>query len=51
MRHGDTVDSIAKKHGLTVAELRDLNELRAHQKLHSGQRLRVYKPRPMTAGN
>ncbi len=51
VRHGDTVASIARKHGLTIAELRDLNDLRVHQKLHTGQRLRVYKPRPMTAGN
>ena len=51
VRHGDTMDSIARKHGLTAAELRELNDLRLHTKLRSGQRLRVYKPRPMTAGN
>ncbi|HSP34411.1 MAG TPA: LysM peptidoglycan-binding domain-containing protein, partial [Thermoanaerobaculia bacterium] len=51
VRHGDTLFSIAKKRGLTVNELRDLNDLATHAKLHSGQRIRVYRPRPVTAGN
>ena len=47
---GDTLFSIAKKHHLTVAELRELNDLSAHHKLHPGERLRVTVARAMTAG-
>jgi membrane-bound lytic murein transglycosylase D len=47
---GDTLFSIAKKHHLTVAELRELNDLSAHHKLHPGERLRVTVPHTLTAG-
>jgi peptidoglycan lytic transglycosylase D len=49
VRKGDTLYSIAKRHNLTVEELRDLNDLSAHVKLHSGQKLRVNAPRTLTA--
>lgn len=51
VRKGDTVYSIAKRHDLSVHELRELNDLSSHTKLHPGQRLRVTAPRPVTAGN
>lgn len=50
VRKGDTIDSIAKRHHLTAAELRDLNDLSKHAKLKPGQKLRVVSPRPLTAG-
>ena len=50
VRKGDTLYSIARKHHLTVEELRDLNDLRARHKLHPGERLRVNAPRAVTAG-
>ena len=50
VRKGDTLYSIARKHHLTVAELRDLNELSKRHKLHAGERLRVTAPRALTAG-
>ena len=50
VRKGDTLYSIAKAHNLSVEELRDLNDLLAHAKLHSGQKLRVNTPRTLTAG-
>ncbi len=50
VRKGDTFYSIARRHGLTVEELRDLNDLNKRAKLHPGERLRVYKPRVVTAG-
>ena len=50
VRKGDTLYSIAKRNGLTVAELRDLNDLRKDAKLKKGQKLRVSAPRTMTAG-
>jgi len=50
VRKGDTLFSIAKKNGLTVAELRELNDLRKNATLHQGQKLRVSAPRAMTAG-
>jgi peptidoglycan lytic transglycosylase D len=49
-RKGDTLYSVARKHGLTVEELRDLNDLGRSAKLHPGERLRVYKPRVVLAG-
>ena len=48
---GDTVYSIAKRHGLSVRELRELNDLSSNAKLHPGQKLRVIATRPVTAGN
>ncbi|HEY3056560.1 MAG TPA: transglycosylase SLT domain-containing protein [Thermoanaerobaculia bacterium] len=51
VRKGDTVYSIARHHGLTVEELRELNDLPRRAKLHPGRRLRVAPPRVVTAGN
>ena len=51
VRKGDTIDSIAKHHGLTVQELRELNDLSRREKVRPGQRLRVLPPRALTAGN
>jgi membrane-bound lytic murein transglycosylase D len=50
VRKGDTLFSIAKKNGLTVAELRELNELPKKAVLKKGQKLRVSAPRTLTAG-
>lgn len=47
---GDTMYSIAKKFGLSVDELCDLNDLSRHHKLHRGERLRVTVPRVVVAG-
>jgi membrane-bound lytic murein transglycosylase D len=50
VRKGDTLFSIAKRNGLTVAELRDLNDLPKNATLRKGQKLRVAPPRSVTAG-
>jgi membrane-bound lytic murein transglycosylase D len=50
VRKGDTLYTIAKKHHLTVEELRDLNQLARGHKLHPGEKLRVTSSRAMTAG-
>ena len=50
VRKGDTYYSIAKKFGLTVEELLELNELQPSHMLHPGDRLRVTPPRTVTAG-
>ncbi|HEX9983770.1 MAG TPA: transglycosylase SLT domain-containing protein [Thermoanaerobaculia bacterium] len=50
VRKGDTLYSVAKRHGLTVDELRDLNDLTTTAKLQPGQKLRVTTPRTLTAG-
>jgi len=50
VRKGDTLYSIAKKHGLTVAELREVNELSRKAVLRIGQKLRISAPRTMSAG-
>ncbi len=50
VRKGDTLYSIAKKNGLSVSELRELNDLNKNAKLKIGQRLRVEGARTMTAG-
>ncbi len=50
VRKGDTIYSIAKRHNLTVSELRDLNELQKTSALQPGQKLRVAPPRVITAG-
>lgn len=50
VRKGDTLFSIAKKNGLTVAELRELNDLDRRASLRVGQKLRVTGPRTLTAG-
>ena len=50
VKKGDTLFSIAKQNGLTVAELRELNELGAKATLKPGQKLRVSGPETLTAG-
>jgi membrane-bound lytic murein transglycosylase D len=50
VRKGDTLYSIAKRNGLTVGELRDLNELPKNTTLKLGQKLRVSSPRTLAAG-
>ncbi len=50
VRKGDTLFSIAKKNGLSVAELRELNDLPKKATLKKGQKLRVSAPRTLTAG-
>jgi len=50
VKKGDTLFSIAKKNGLTVAELRELNDLGKKASLRVGQKLRVSSPRTLTAG-
>jgi membrane-bound lytic murein transglycosylase D len=49
VRKGDTFYSIAKTHNLTVEELRDLNDLSRHARLHPGQSLLVTAPRSLSA--
>ena len=41
VRKGDTLFAIARAHGLTVDELRDLNDLTKNHVLHPGDRLRI----------
>ncbi|HEX7832450.1 MAG TPA: transglycosylase SLT domain-containing protein [Thermoanaerobaculia bacterium] len=50
VKKGDTLFSIAKKNGLSVAELRELNDLSKKATLKPGQKLRITPPRTMTAG-
>ena len=50
VKKGDTIASIAKKFDLTVAELRELNQLKRSHKLRTGEKLRVSAPRALTAG-
>ena len=50
VRKGDTLFSIAKKNGLSVAELRELNDLPKNTPLKTGMKLRVSVPRGLTAG-
>ena len=50
VRKGDTLYSIARKNGLSVDELRDLNDLSKNAKLRVGQQLRVDAPNTLAAG-
>jgi membrane-bound lytic murein transglycosylase D len=50
VKKGDTLFSVAKKHKLSVTELRELNELSRNASLHVGQKLRVSAPRVLSAG-
>jgi membrane-bound lytic murein transglycosylase D len=50
VRKGDTLYSIAKKNGLSLAELRELNDLGRKATLRIGQKLRVEAPRTLSAG-
>ena len=47
---GDTLYAIAKKHKLSVVDLRELNDLSKDAVLKVGQKLRVTPPRGVTAG-
>lgn len=47
---GDTLYSIARVHGLSVDELRELNQLAATETIHPGQKLRVALGATMTGG-
>lgn len=48
---GDTLYAIAKANGLTVAELRELNQLKKGHVIHAGERLRVTIRSSVLAGN
>lgn len=50
VRKGDTLYSIAKRNGLSVSELREINELSKNAILHVGMKLRVGSPRTLSAG-
>jgi membrane-bound lytic murein transglycosylase D len=50
VKKGDTLYSIGKKFGLSVEELRDLNDLPRKHQLNPGEHLRVTVPRAITAG-
>jgi membrane-bound lytic murein transglycosylase D len=50
VRKGDTLFSIAKKNGLSVDELRELNALPKDAPLSTGTKLRIALPRTMSAG-
>jgi len=50
VKKGDTIYSIARRHKLTVQELRELNQLSSRHKLHAGEKLRVATPRSLSAG-
>jgi membrane-bound lytic murein transglycosylase D len=50
VKKGDTLFSIAKRNGLSVVELRELNDLGKNVALRTGQKLRVSVPRGLTAG-
>lgn len=50
VKKGDTLYSIARANGLTVAELRELNDLGRSATLRKGQKLRVGSARTATAG-
>ncbi len=47
---GDTLYSIARRHGLKVEELMDLNQLGGSTTIHPGDRLRVTTGQTLTAG-
>ena len=50
VRKGDTMSSIARRHDLTAAELRELNQFSRRHKIHTGDKLRVASPRALSAG-
>jgi len=49
-RKGDTIDRLAKRHGLSVASFRALNHLAAHQKVRAGKRYRVSRTARLAGG-
>lgn len=50
VKKGDTLFSIAKRNGMSVSDLRELNELPKDATLRIGQKLRISSNRTMTAG-
>jgi membrane-bound lytic murein transglycosylase D len=50
VRKGDTMYSIARRHDLTLEELRELNQFSRRHKIHTGDKLRVVSPRALSAG-
>lgn len=50
VRKGDTLYSVARRHGLSVEDLRELNDLGSGAVLRTGQKLRVAPQRGVTAG-
>ena len=50
VRKGDTLYSIAKRHDLTVEELRELNQFSRRHRIHTGDKVRVVAPRALSAG-
>lgn len=50
VRKGETLFAIAKKHGLSVDELRSMNNLSRKAVIKAGQKLRVSSSHPVTAG-
>jgi membrane-bound lytic murein transglycosylase D len=50
VRKGDTLYSIARKSGLSVADLRELNDLAKDARLKPGQKLRITPTRTLSAG-
>ncbi len=50
VQKGDTLFSIARRYDLTVAELREMNDLAPRATLSRGQKLRIAVPRSVTAG-
>jgi membrane-bound lytic murein transglycosylase D len=50
VQKGDTLYSIAKRNNVSVAELREMNELPADSILSIGQKLRISAPRTFSAG-
>jgi membrane-bound lytic murein transglycosylase D len=50
VRKGDTMYSIAKRHDLTLDELRELNQFSRRHRIHTGDKIRVVSPRSLSAG-
>lgn len=50
VRPGDTLFAIAKKNGLSIEELRAMNNLSRNAVIKAGQKLRVSPTHPVTAG-
>lgn len=50
VRKGDTLYSIARRNGMSVGELRDLNDLRPDEPIRVGQKLRIAPSRTATGG-
>lgn len=48
VRKGETITTVARKYGVSAANLRRWNSLRSKSSLRVGQRLKVYLPAPKT---